>query len=194
MRLSRGRPTNGSRNRDLTVRLLSRRSAAGRLVGLGLDVPCAIGRGGVTAVKREGDGKTPAGRHAVLSGRFRADRMRRPASALPLRAIRPRDGWCDAPADRNYNRPVALPYPASCESLCRADGVYDVVIVLDVNIRRRLRGRGSAIFFHLARPGHTPTEGCVAVSRADMAKILGKIRPGCRIVVPGHERPRPPSR
>ena len=44
-----------------------------------------------------------------------------------------------------------------------ADDLYDACIVLDWNIRPRRRGRGSAIFFHLARPDFTPTQGCVAV-------------------------------
>lgn len=135
---------------------------------------CALGRGGITASKREGDGGTPLASMRLLSGYFRRGRfvMRSP---LPLQAISPDLGWCEVPDDRNYNRPVAIPYGASHERMKRDDNLYDAVIVLDWNIRPRRRGRGSAIFFHLARPGFTPTQGCVAVTHAVMAQLLPRL-------------------
>lgn len=145
--------------------------------------PCALGRSGVTRNKREGDGATPAGRFAILDVRYRADRIPRPATRLPLQRSRPADGWCDAVGDRNYNRPVRMPYPKSAETMWRDDGLYDVVVILDCNVTRRSQGRGSAIFFHLARPGFLPTEGCVAVRLADMRKILQRLKPGAAIEV-----------
>lgn len=137
-----------------------------------LRFPCALGRSGCTALKREGDGATPLGRFPLRSGYFRADRLLRPLSALPLRRARPDDGWCDAPEDRNYNRPVRHPYAASAERLWREDQLYDVVVVLGYNDRPRSRGRGSAIFLHVARIDLAPTEGCVALRRADFRKLL----------------------
>jgi L,D-peptidoglycan transpeptidase YkuD (ErfK/YbiS/YcfS/YnhG family) len=95
-----------------------------------------------------------------------------PRSKLPLAPITADLGWCEVPNDRNYNRPVRMPYPVSHESMMRPDNLYDACIVLDWNIRPRRRGGGSAIFFHLARPGYTPTQGCVAVSRGVMAQML----------------------
>jgi L,D-peptidoglycan transpeptidase YkuD (ErfK/YbiS/YcfS/YnhG family) len=148
-----------------------------------LRVPCALGRSGITHNKREGDGGTPAGRYRLLDIRYRADRIVRPTTNLPLRATRASDGWCDAVGDRNYNRPVCRPYPASSETMWRDDSLYDVVVILDWNISRRSQGRGSAIFFHLARPGFTPTEGCVAVRLADMRQILKRLRRGAAIEV-----------
>lgn len=148
-----------------------------------LRIPCALGRSGITHNKREGDGGTPAGRFELIDIRYRADRIRRPLTQLPLRPTRPLDGWCDAVGDRNYNRPVRMPYPASAETMWRADALYDVVVILDWNISRRSQGRGSAIFFHLARPGFTPTEGCVAVRLPDMRKILQRLRRGAAIEV-----------
>src|SRR5690606_8885323 len=110
---------------------------------------CALGRSGVTARKREGDGGTPIATMRVLGGFYRRGGGFHPGTRLEMRVIRERDGWCDAPADRNYNRPVRLPYPASHERMLRADGLYDVCIVLDWNVRHRVRGRGSAIFMHI---------------------------------------------
>ena len=93
-----------------------------------------------------------------------------------MRAIRRHDGWCDAPADRNYNRPVRLPYAASAERLWREDELYDVVVILNYNVRPRSRGRGSAIFMHVARPGYAPTEGCIALARGHLLRLLERLR------------------
>ncbi len=102
---------------------------------------------------------------------------------LPVRRTRADDGWCDAPNHPAYNRPVRLPIAASAEGMLRTDALYDVVVVLDWNFRARARGRGSAIFLHVAKPGYAPTEGCVAVSRADMNRLSPLLREGRRIVV-----------
>jgi len=106
---------------------------------------------------------------------YRADRMKRPRTLLPVRPLDPDDGWCDAIGDRNYNRPVRLPYPAGAERLWREDGLYDIVVVLDYNDRPRARGRGSAIFMHVARPDYAPTEGCLALARAHLLRLLGRL-------------------
>ena len=136
-------------------------------------------------MKREGDGGTPIGRHALLAGFARFDRRAPGPLAFPLAAIRSGDGWCDAPGDRNYNRAVALPYPAGHERMMRDDRLYDTVLVMDHNVTRRLTRGGSAIFFHVARPGFPPTEGCVAVSPRDMAWLLARLRPGDTVRVEG---------
>lgn len=129
-------------------------------------------------MKREGDGASPRGRWPMRMAYYRPDRMLRPRTAVALRAMRPDDGWCDAPGDRNYNRPVQMPYPASAEEMWRRDGVYDLVAILGYNDRPRVRGKGSAIFLHLARDGLAPTEGCIALRRGDAMRLLALIRPG----------------
>jgi len=97
---------------------------------------------------------------------------------LPVRPIDRDYGWCDAPGDRNYNRLVRHPYPASAERLWRPDALYDVVVVLDHNVRPRVRGHGSAIFMHVARPGYAPTEGCIALRREHLLVLLSRLGPG----------------
>lgn len=141
---------------------------------------CALGRSGITPAesKREGDGATPAGAWPLRAVYWRADRIARPDTALPLLAIDPQSGWCDAPGDPRYNQPVNLPYPASTESLWREDEVYDLVVVLGYNDDPVLPGRGSAIFLHVARPDYSPTEGCVALAREDVLAVLTAARPG----------------
>ena len=141
---------------------------------------CALGRKGIRMLKREGDGATPLAQMAVLWGYIRCRRM--PGrGAMRLVPIEPRHGWCDAPADRNYNRPVRLPYGASHERLTRADRLYDACVVLDYNIRPRRRARGSAIFLHVAAPGFTPTEGCIAIAPHLMRRVLPRLSAGTRV-------------
>lgn len=148
-------------------------------------IPCRIGRGGVTHAKREGDGATPAGVLRVLQGFWRTDRRLPPRTGVPLRPIRPADGWCDAPGNRNYNRPVRLPYAASCEAMARKDGQYDVVLDLDWNRTARKQGRGSAIFLHIMSAEHGPTAGCIALERRRIDFLMSLLSRRTRIRVRG---------
>jgi L,D-peptidoglycan transpeptidase YkuD (ErfK/YbiS/YcfS/YnhG family) len=160
---------------EIAVRALSSTSSQG-LISIGpLRFPCALGRSGMTRLKREGDGATPSGRFAVREVLYRADRGCRPRTRRPVRSIRRNYGWCDAVGDRNYNRMVLHPYPASAEHLWREDTLYDLVAVLDYNVRPRVQGRGSAIFLHVARTGLRPTEGCIALRRFSLELILASI-------------------
>ncbi len=149
----------------------------GLLLWRGRAIPVAIGRSGIRAGKREGDGATPAGVWHAVAVRWRADHGHRPVAALPARRTRADDGWCDDPADRRYNRAVTLPFPASHERMWRPDGLYDLVVVLDHNTRPRKARGGSAVFLHIARAGFGPTEGCVAFRPADLRRLLREIGP-----------------
>ncbi|WP_026873241.1 L,D-transpeptidase family protein [Inquilinus limosus] len=144
---------------------------------------CALGRGGVRPDKREGDGATPSGRFPLRRALYRPDRGPAPATALPCAPIAPVDGWCDDPADPAYNRPVRLPHPARHERMWRDDGLYDLVVVIGHNDDPPVAGLGSAVFVHLARPDGGPTEGCVALSRADLLDLLAAAAPGDTLVV-----------
>ena len=170
---------------SITVRALSMRQTRGRLQIGGNVMPCALGRSGRRALKREGDGATPAGTFELLRVLYRSDRMRRPRTGLPVAPIRPHDGWCDATGDRNYNRPVRRPYPASTEQMWRDDALYSLVVVLGHNTRPRVQGAGSAIFMHLARPGYAPTEGCIALERRHLLAVLARLRRGAVIKLAG---------
>ena len=140
---------------------------------------CALGRGGVAArgAKREGDGATPAGLWPLRRLLYRPDRLSAPKTRLPVSALNPTDGWCDAPGDAAYNQPVTLPHPASAEHLWREDGVYDLIVILGYNDAPVVAGRGSAIFLHIARPDYSPTEGCVALAEADLLTFLEHASP-----------------
>jgi L,D-peptidoglycan transpeptidase YkuD (ErfK/YbiS/YcfS/YnhG family) len=152
----------------------------GEVVWQGHRVKAALGKGGLksAADKQEGDGASPIGAWPVRKVLFRPDKGPSPQTALPTQAIRPDDGWCDAPEDPAYNRPVTLPYPASAERMWRDDDLYDLVVVLGHNDDPVTPGAGSAIFLHLARPDYGPTEGCVALARADLEALLAAAGPG----------------
>jgi L,D-peptidoglycan transpeptidase YkuD (ErfK/YbiS/YcfS/YnhG family) len=132
----------------------------------------ALGRGGVRAGKREGDGATPVAALPLRSVLYRADRGAAPYCAVPVRALKPDDGWCDDPADAAYNRLVRLPVDASAEALWRDDGIYDIIGVLGWNDAPVEPGRGSAIFLHVAQPDYAPTAGCLALAVDDLRRVL----------------------
>lgn len=167
-------------------------------------VRCALGRSGLTRFKREGDGATPVGAFPLLALFHRPDKGPRPRTLLPTRAIAARDGWCDAPRHRRYNTLVRRPFAASHEEMRREDDMYDIVLDIGWNRgrasgrpapakrdcpraapspRKPLKGMGSAIFMHLARPGYAPTAGCVALKGPDLRRLVPRIGPRTRIVI-----------
>lgn len=148
-----------------------------------LRLQAAIGRSGVTSLKREGDGATPRATMGLLSGFFRADKLGALKTRLPMVSIRENMLWCDAPKHPAYNRLVKAPFKPSHECMKRADRLYDVCLVMDWNITSRRRGCGSAIFFHIAKPDYSPTEGCIAISPADMRRLLPSLSRATRVTV-----------
>ena len=153
-------------------------------------IPCSVGRGGITATKREGDGATPMGRHRIVGLFYRPDRLARPGDwAQP---ILPGDLWCDASGHPDYNHPVQAPFAASHEAMRRPDPLYDIVLVTDWNFPEAQAGLGSAIFLHQWRRPGFPTAGCIAMARADLIWLAGQVAPGDDLIVPA--LPRWPAR
>lgn len=150
------------------------RSHAGVLVAGAVTLRCTIGKNGATRRKREGDGSTPKGRLTVIGWYAPPGPGRLPRSGA-ARPITTATGWCDDPKAASYNRPVRLPLIASHESMARVDGKYDIVGVLDWNVRPRVRMRGSAIFFHINDDPAKGTEGCVALTRDAMRRLLPRL-------------------
>ena len=146
-------------------------------------VPVALGRSGIQADKREGDGGTPSGEFRPVRLWWRADRLRRPRTMLPARPIGSDDAWCEDRHDRRYNRPFRRSANEPGDRLRRDDRLYDLIIELDHNSRPRIAGRGSAVFIHVARPAFAPTAGCVALRRRDLQMLLGRLTPKTRITI-----------
>lgn len=162
----------------VTVRAAPGGRSRGTVSFGGITVPAALGRSGRTAFKREGDGATPIAAMRLLHGFTRGDRVRSLRTPLLMRRIAKDMLWCDQPDHPSYNRLVRTPFRPSHEEMMRGDGLYDICLVLDWNITTRSRHRGSAIFFHLIKPGYQPTAGCVAVSLRDMQWLIRFMRRG----------------
>lgn len=151
---------------------------AGLLCRPGAMLACALGRSGIRSEKHEGDGATPTGTFPFRRVFYRPDRGARPETGLPVEALSPSHGWCDAPDDPAYNQPVRLPYGSSAECLWRDDHLYDLIVVIGHNDDPVVPGSGSAIFLHVAGPGLAPTEGCVALEKSDLVALLAALGPG----------------
>ena len=157
------------------------------LTPLGLRVgdkllPCVIGKNGVSKLKREGDGKTPTGKHQIVGMLYRPDKISRPRKwALP---IRPRDIWSDDVKDPNYNLMGTSPSLFGHEQLFRSDRLYDLILITNWNWPYAVKGRGSAIFIHSWRKNASPTEGCIALSIDNLLKVAKFVNFGSRLIVP----------
>ncbi len=155
--------------------------------------PCTIGKNGTIAAheKIEGDGKTPLGSWEILKVLYRADRisLEERATINKYLAIFPlcqRDGWCDESEDPYYNQAVMIPYTSRFEYLWRdQENTYDLIVILKYNIDPVISGRGSAIFMHVAKPGLTPTEGCVALERDNLLELLSLLQGSTQITIKG---------
>lgn len=158
-------------------------AADGRLVWPGGAASCVLGRSGLRADKREGDGATPTGTFPLRQVLYRPDRLAAPTTGLPASPLDPAFGWCDDPDCRDYNRKVLLPHAGSHEKLWRDDGLYDVIVVLGHNDAPPVPGRGSAIFLHVAAPDGAPTEGCVALDLANLLRLLADCEDGDTITI-----------
>jgi L,D-peptidoglycan transpeptidase YkuD (ErfK/YbiS/YcfS/YnhG family) len=167
----------------IRIRGMGGNSRKGWLTAPGLAIPVALGRGGILANKREGDGGTPRGTFRPRKLWWRADRFRRPRTPLVTRAITPTDAWCEDPSDRHYNKPIRVAHNHKGDRLTREDHLYDFIVEIDHNTRPRIAGRGSAVFLHLARDNFGPTAGCVAMTRSAMLHLLRRLGPRTKIVI-----------
>lgn len=174
---------------DIIVEITDETATRATLVCGGTRFDCAIGRTGVIAPEKkiEGDGKTPLGTFALREVFYRADRVAAPATGLPVRVLTPETCWSEDPARPDYNTEISLPTdagtPAGIDRMTRADHVYDITVIIGYNDAPPVAGRGSAIFMHVARPGYTPTAGCVALAESDLRAVLEKLTVGSTITI-----------
>ena len=144
---------------------------------------CSVGAGGIREDKVEGDAATPAGIFPLRRILFRNDRLVLPKVGLPARPIADHDGWCDDPRSTSYNRLVRVPNQWSHERLWRDDGLYDLLVVVGYNDDPPEGEWGSAIFLHVAREDHAPTQGCIAFARADLLELVALLSSETRLKV-----------
>ena len=138
-------------------------------------VKCAIGKRGITSKKVEGDKCTPRGRFKLKYVFCRKDRIKNISTKLKIVPIKKNFGWCDDIRSRFYNKLIKLPFKHHAEKLYLREYVYDIIVVIDYNLKPIKKKKGSAIFLHVAKKNYTPTFGCVAVSKNDLKYLLSVI-------------------
>jgi L,D-peptidoglycan transpeptidase YkuD (ErfK/YbiS/YcfS/YnhG family) len=143
----------------------------------------ALGRSGIKANKREGDGTTPAGRYRLVRLWWRPDRLPRPRTLLPVRPIGVSDGWCEDPFDGRYNRAITISPGRPADRLWRCDALYDLIIEINHNQRPRISGRGSAVFVHVARADLSSTAGCVSLPINALRRLIGRLGPKTTLTI-----------
>ena len=84
-------------------------------------------------------------------------------------------GWCDDIRSKDYNKIISFPFKYSAEKLYKKENTYDIILVLNYNNNPIRKGKGSAIFIHIAKRNYKSTEGCIAMSKNDLKKIIKKI-------------------
>ena len=143
---------------------------------------CSIGKKGLKKNKLEGDECTPIGTFSLGPVYYRNDRVDKPNIKLETHKINKQMGWCDDPNNVYYNKEVKLNKKVKAEKLYRKDKIYDIIIVINYNIQRTIRNKGSAIFIHVTN-NYKPTKGCIALSLNDIKILLKIIKKNSKIKI-----------
>jgi L,D-peptidoglycan transpeptidase YkuD (ErfK/YbiS/YcfS/YnhG family) len=144
---------------------------------------CALGKAGIGKKKKEGDNITPKGLYKIVKIYYRKDRIKKISSKFKLIKITKNIGWCDDPNSEKYNKIVNLPTKYSYEKLYRKDNVYDLILVLNYNMSPVIKNKGSAIFIHITKKKYQPTQGCVALKKNNLLKLISKINKNIKIKI-----------
>ena len=137
---------------------------------------CAVGKRGISIKKKEGDFITPKGTFKIREIFYRKDRVQNLITRLKKTVIRKNMGWCDDPKSKKYNKLIYFPFKHSAEKLYRSENIYDIILVLNFNMNPVKKNKGSAIFIHIAKKGFQPTQGCIALNKSEMIKLVKSIK------------------
>ena len=148
-----------------------------------LKFKCAIGKAGIRKKKKEGDNITPKGIYKIIKIYYRDDRIKKISSKFKLIKITKKMGWCDDPKSKKYNRLIKLPNKYSHEKLYKKNNTYDLLLVLDYNMKPIVKNKGSAIFIHVAKRNYKPTAGCIALKKKDLLKLTKIIKLSTKILI-----------
>ena len=144
---------------------------------------CALGKSGIGNKKIEGDNITPKGKFRIIKIYYRKDRLKKPPSKFTLTEITKNIGWCDDPKSRKYNQPIKLPTKYGHEILCRRDNIYDLIFVLNYNMKPIIKNKGSAIFIHVAKKNYKKTAGCIALKKSDLIFLVKEINENTKVII-----------
>ena len=141
-----------------------------------LKFKCALGKSGIGNKKIEGDNITPKGTFKIVKIYYRNDRVKKISSKFKLIKITKKMGWCDDPKSKNYNQLINLPFQYRCEKLYRTDNIYDLILVLNYNLKPIIKNKGSAIFIHISRKDYQPTRGCIGLVKRNLLELVQSIK------------------
>jgi L,D-peptidoglycan transpeptidase YkuD (ErfK/YbiS/YcfS/YnhG family) len=144
---------------------------------------CALGKNGIRQKEREGDFVTPKGKYKLIKIYYRADRIKKIRSPLKKIKIKKNMGWCDDVNSKYYNKQIKINKKISHEKLYRKDNVYDIVVVLNYNINPIIKGKGSAIFLHVAKKNYKKTQGCIALKKSELLNLVSKIKKNTQVKI-----------
>jgi len=136
---------------------------------------CSVGKNGISNKKNEGDGCTPFGQYSLGNVYYRDDKVTLPKIDLHKIVIKKKFGWCDDLNSDDYNKCISFPFNYSAENLYRTDNIYDIICLINYNTNPIIKGKGSAIFLHVAHDDYSATEGCIALKKDDLIKLLSQI-------------------
>ena len=145
-------------------------------------VKCAVGKRGIGIKKAEGDLITPKGEYKIKSILYRKDREKKLNSKIK-NVILKNMGWCDDPKSTKYNQLINFPFKYSAEKLYRKDNIYDIIVVIEYNMKPIKKNKGSAIFLHITKQNFKRTEGCVAIKKKDLKKIILKLNKKSKLII-----------
>ena len=144
---------------------------------------CALGKRGIGKKKREGDKITPIGTYKIFKIYYRKDRLKKINSKIKLHKINKNFAWCDDPLSEKYNQLIKLPTKYGHEKLYRRDNIYDLILVLNYNMKPVIKNKGSAIFIHVSRKNYKSTAGCVALKKVDLIKLTKEIKKNTKVLI-----------
>jgi L,D-peptidoglycan transpeptidase YkuD (ErfK/YbiS/YcfS/YnhG family) len=142
---------------------------------------CALGKSGIRDKTKEGDNITPKGTFNVIKIYYRGDRVKKLSSKFKLIKITKKMGWCDDPKSKKYNQPIKLPTKYSHEILYRRENIYDLILVLNYNMKPTIKNKGSAIFIHIAKKNYKKTAGCIALKKVDLINLVKEIKRNTKV-------------
>jgi L,D-peptidoglycan transpeptidase YkuD (ErfK/YbiS/YcfS/YnhG family) len=148
-----------------------------------LKFKCALGKAGIRKKKREGDNITPKGTFKIVKIYYRNDRIKKISSKFRLIEITKNIGWCDDPKSRKYNQPIKLPTKYSHEILYRRDNIYDLILVLNYNMKPTIKNKGSAIFIHMTKKNYKKTAGCIALKKYNLIFLIKEINKNTKVII-----------
>ena len=137
---------------------------------------CAVGKRGISIKKKEGDFITPKGTFKIREIFYRKDRVQNLITKIKKTVIRKNMGWCDDPKSKKYNKLIYFPFKYRAEKLYRSENIYDIILVLNFNMNPVKKNKGSAIFIHVAKKNLQPTQGCIALNKSELIKLVKSIK------------------